>query len=306
MQTALRLAAAGLVVLPCHPETKRALCKFNAATNLPRGIIYFWDRHPTAMPAIHLTACGLVAIDLDRGHDSGADGIAAFDTLLDQYGEIPPCPTVRTPRGGVHLYFRQSAGRELGVRNSASQIGPGIDVRGYHGYVIAPGAILATGEFYETIAGTPDLAESFVAGTIPEIPSWLVELAERRPDLPTRVPSAAEPAADARCREWALSALDGEASGLAATEPGGRNHKLNAVVYRLAKMAARGWLTQSEIWSAVESACIQNGYLTSKDSSDGPARFRATYNSAFRAGLAKPASDPPERAAPAKLITLVR
>jgi hypothetical protein len=247
----------------------------------------------------------LVVVDLDRGHDNGADGIAAFDALIDQFEELPTCPAVRTPRGGIHLYFRQPSGREP-IGNSTSHVATGVDIRGWHGFTVAPGAILATGEFYEGIADTPDLAKSFAAGIIPIIPCWLIELAEKRPEVPARGPTTCEPAAEARCREWALSALDLETRGLALTEPGGRNHKLNAVVYRLAKMAARGWLSENEVWCAAEVACLQNGYLTSRDSSDGPARFRATYNSAFRAGWAKPAADPQERPTPSQLIALAR
>jgi len=98
-----------------------------------------------------------------------------------------------------------------------------------------------------------------------------------------------------RGRKWALGALEGEARDLAGTGVGRRNNKLNAVVHRLATMAARGWLLEDEIFTATWRACETNGYLGSKDSSDGPASFRATFDSAFRSGLLKPAPDPRER-----------
>ena len=304
IDAALRLAAAGIPIFPADPETKRPFVRFtSAATNKERGVRYFWSRYgASALPAIHLTGCGLVVVDLDRGHGDGADGIASFDLILDQYGELPSCPTVRTPRGGAHLYMKQPAAREP-IGNSTGHIAPGVDIRGYHGLSIAPGAVMTDGEFYEAITGTSDLCAAFASGSIPELPAWLIELAERRPALPERVPLSLE-CDDRRGREWAVAALEGEARDLARTEVGKRNHKLNSAVYRLAGMAARSWLTETEIWDATLSACSANGYLGSKDSSDGPVRFKTTFISAFRSGFAKPAVGPQERLAPVHTITL--
>jgi putative DNA primase/helicase len=290
LPVALRLAAAGISIFPADPATKKPLVKFSSATNLERGVAYFWSRYgDDALPALHLADCSLVAIDLDRGHGNGVDGVASFDALLDRHGELPPVPCVRTPRGGVHLYFRQPRGRDP-LGNTASRIGPAIDSRGWHGYLIGPGAVMADGQFYEPIAGTPDLCEAFKTKTIPEMPAWLIELVDRPQEITVRGPISSE-CDDARGRKWALSALEGEAADLAATGSGTRNSRLNAAVHRLATMAARAWLTEREIWDAVWNACQSNGYL--KD--DGPTSFKATFKSAFRSGFIRPAPDPRER-----------
>jgi hypothetical protein len=302
---AIRLATAGISVFPANPASKKPFVKQASATKLEAGVRNFWTMYrATALPAINLADCGLVVVDLDRGHGNGADGVASLDALLDQNSELPPCPCVRTPRGGVHLYFRQPRGRDP-LGNSASRIGPGIDTRGWHGYVIGPGTVMADGTFYESIAGTPDLCEMFRARTIPELPAWLIDLVERRPEVSARGPSS-DPCDDMRGRKWALGALEGEAAELAGAGVGTRNNRLNAVVHRLATMAARGWLLEDEILTATWRACETNGYLGSKDSSDGQASFRATFESAFQSGLGKPAQDPRERLAPVQTIALRR
>jgi hypothetical protein len=295
IDVALRLAAAGLSVFPAHPTTKRPLVhSISVATNLERGVRYFWDgKRADALPALHLSDCRLVAIDLDRGHGAGADGIASFDAMLDRYGELPPTPCVWTPRGGTHIYFRQPSERDP-IGNSAGRIGVGIDVRGWHGFTIAPGSVIGTGEFYEAVPGTPDLCEAFKTKSIPEMPAWLIELAEPRLKAPARGPQSMQ-SDSGRGRKWALSALEGEMADLAATGVGGRNTKLNSVVHRLATMAAREWLTEREIWDAAWNACQSNGYLTGVDASDGVASFKATFKSGFRSGFIRPASDPRER-----------
>lgn len=48
----------------------------------------------------------------------------------------PRTARARTGGGGSHLYFRYPAGPA--VANSASFLGPGLDVRGEGGYVVAP------------------------------------------------------------------------------------------------------------------------------------------------------------------------
>jgi hypothetical protein len=289
-QIAHRLATAGIAVFPASAESKHPLVRFTkAATTLPRGVSYFWKRFPDAVPAIYVGACGLVVLDLDRGHGDETDGIAEFEKLVDQHAELPTCPAVRTPRDGVHLYFRQPTGRDP-VRLSASQIGPGIDVRSLHGYVIAPGAIMATGEFYESIAGTPDLAEAFASDAIPELPTWLAELAAKPVAVPVRGPSCATPV-DSRRRPYGLAILHGEAAELAATPRSYRNGQLNKAAFVIAsKAGAFDLVSEGEAWNALWAACTANGYIAD----DGPKAFERTFWSGWHDGLADP-TPPPER-----------
>jgi Bifunctional DNA primase/polymerase, N-terminal len=199
--------------------------------SLPAG--HYWATRPGAIVGLPLGKAGLVVIDLDVGHADGQDGTAEFGKILDHYsGSVDGVPIVRTWSGGYHLYYRQPIGRDpLGNREGALA-GCGINVRGAGGYTIAPGSVMATGEFYECVAGWPDLCEAFVAGAIPEIPGWLVERIEWRDDS---APSSSAPVftdVDAdRLRKWALGALRNKASALAMVREGNRNNALNSAVF---------------------------------------------------------------------------
>jgi hypothetical protein len=87
-------------------------------------------------------ACGrgnepLLGVDLDR--KNGVDGVATLAALADQHGfTVPHTTVIGTPSGGKHMWFVGPAGAP--VRNSAGKLGPGIDVRGYGGYLVGPGS----------------------------------------------------------------------------------------------------------------------------------------------------------------------
>jgi len=105
------------------------------------------------------TGDGMFVLDVDTG-----DGVDAFaDNLLKQHGAAW-CNTVsaRTPRGGYHLWYRTTHP----VRNSASKVAPGIDIRGDGGYIVAPPS--RTDRLYEWIK-PPGRTEIAAA------PEWLLE-----------------------------------------------------------------------------------------------------------------------------------
>src|SRR5262249_15529618 len=94
--------------------------------------------------------------------------------------------------GGEHILFRHVTG----LRNSASKVGPGIDVRGDGGYIIAPPSSHASGRRYTWSVDHHPL-DTPIAGA----PDWLKELAYR-PAAGTQTPVAQPP------ENW-LAALSG-------------------------------------------------------------------------------------------------
>lgn len=108
-----------------------------------------------------------VIVDLDRKH--GKDGIAVFDALEKQYGRIKTL-RVKSPSGGVHIYFRVPEPVSNAHRFGK---GVGIDVRGESGYVLLPGSELIEGlckpndvpGFYEVIDDSP----------IADAPAWVLD-----------------------------------------------------------------------------------------------------------------------------------
>lgn len=122
LEGAVRYAEEGRVVFPVR--NKRPLVRFGNLTPGPdhvREVEAWWKRWPNA----------------DIGFRTG-DGIAVIDVdPRNGGGRKPTWPmtyTVLTRGGGYHYYFRT---RE-DVRNSIGTVGPGIDVRGRNGFVIAP------------------------------------------------------------------------------------------------------------------------------------------------------------------------
>ena len=103
------------------------------------------------------TGDGLVVVDIDR--KDGKDGLVA---LIDRFGGtlyemFPPTFVVRTPSGGLHLYYRTTAR----IPCSASKVVVGVDVRGEGGMIVAPGSLRVNGRRYwplnyDPIAELPD------------------------------------------------------------------------------------------------------------------------------------------------------
>jgi hypothetical protein len=278
------------------------------ADNLAAVWDYYHDKHGIdPAPAFQPGAHGLIGLDLDR-KPGKPDGVALFDSLLDQYGDLPPCPMTATPSGGYHVIMRQPAGRQpLGNRAGWFK-GNGVDVRGRNGYLLCPGAVLGdTGEVYESAPGCPDLVDAFLADAIPEIPQWIVDLIEGEPE-PTRtnlgspsggVTPAVTPGAGAysprRATAYIESALNGWMNKLAVAIETTRNNTLNDAVFYIRGLMvcptlAASTLTERQVWDAMWFACDRNGYLRSKK--DGPRAFAATFRSAWNAGTAEPARGP--------------
>ncbi|MFF4777587.1 bifunctional DNA primase/polymerase [Microtetraspora fusca] len=112
----------------------------------------------------------LVGLDLDRHPD--VDGAQVLADLCAARGESwPDTFTVRTPHGGVHLYFRAPGGVVIGSTSGGrSRLGPGIDTRGpgrggRGGYLIGPGSVV-DGKRYVVEVDTG----------IRALPTWLADL----------------------------------------------------------------------------------------------------------------------------------
>ena len=92
----------------------------------------------------------------------------------------PVTYTVKTPTGGLHLYYIAPDGPE--IRNSAGKIGPLIDVRAAGGYVLAAGSVLDERAYpdnpgcRELVAGGRAYELADDSDPVP-LPAWLPILA---------------------------------------------------------------------------------------------------------------------------------
>jgi len=101
--------------------------------------------------------------DTKEGH--AVDGIASLAALEVKHGPLPPTLMAESPSGSLHCYFRWPQGRE--IRNTASGIAPGIDVRGEGGMVIAPPSVKVGVGIYRWLNDLP----------VADAPEWLIEAA---------------------------------------------------------------------------------------------------------------------------------
>ena len=147
LAAALNYAARGWRVFPCQPKSKAPLTVHgvkDASTDFEQ-IAAWWAKWPLANVAIATGAPGPVVVDVD-----GEQGGESWYELRHRLGFADDTPVAHTAKG-QHLYFGAPHGVE--VRNSASKAGPGVDIRGAGGYVIAPPSIHPSGKPYTWDAG---------------------------------------------------------------------------------------------------------------------------------------------------------
>jgi hypothetical protein len=161
----------GWSVFPLAPRSKLPAIaeKFggrgvlDATTDLKK-IGTWWEINPDYNIGIATgEASGIFVLDIDAKHD-GEDTLAQ---LVKQHGELPPTLISRTGGGGLHHVFRHVPG----IRNSASKIGAGLDVRGTGGYAVSPPSVHESGRPYawDVDHHPQDLA-------VADAPQWLIEL----------------------------------------------------------------------------------------------------------------------------------
>jgi len=147
----------------CHSIGKHPLGKWREESNrIEKTIKRHWNDNRSFNVGIDTGKSGLVVLDIDK--KSG--GLESLQELEKDNELLPETVIASTGGGGVHYYFKMP--EDVEIRNSASQVAPGIDVRGMGGFVVAPPSLHASGNSYEWI-NEPGLYEPA------EIPGWLLQ-----------------------------------------------------------------------------------------------------------------------------------
>src|SRR5690625_6107143 len=136
LDAARSLASAGVPVFPCVPREKRPLTRrgFHDATTDLAQVSAWWDRWPSANIAIPTgPASGIEVVDIDIG--STGSGFPAFQRARREGLVHGWAALVRTPSGGLHVYFPSGTSRE---QPSWQAPKAHIDFRGTGGYILAP------------------------------------------------------------------------------------------------------------------------------------------------------------------------
>jgi hypothetical protein len=135
---ALRFAGAGIPVFPCIPGTKKPACDngFHDATTDVSTINAWWTEEPRLNVAFSPHQAGLGIIDLD-----GDEGEASWEKWQDENARLAPTYTIRTPRGGRHLYYRGI------LPATQSKLGVHVDTRGVGSYALIPPSKVGGGSY---------------------------------------------------------------------------------------------------------------------------------------------------------------
>jgi hypothetical protein len=146
-----------------------------------------WYCAPDANVGIACSA-NCCVLDVDPRHG----GDATLAELERQHGPLPGTWMAKTGGGGSHYFFRSATE----VRNSAAQLGAGLDIRGSGGYVVAPPSRHISGNYYEWKPG-------HAPGEVPlaMMPPWLL------------APKPSQPAAIVPASSWRALVCNGVTEG---------------------------------------------------------------------------------------------
>lgn len=143
-ETVLRMAACGFRLFPVAARSKRALIeKWPEKATCDAETLCAWMEEYAGCNWGLACGCdsGVFVLDVD-----GDEGAASLRVLVEDHGrEWIETLSAKTARG-LHYYFRYPA--DAVIRNSASKLAPGLDVRGEGGYVLVPPSVHPSGVIY--------------------------------------------------------------------------------------------------------------------------------------------------------------
>lgn len=155
LEAALHYADLGISIIPNYPNSKEPIGEgWEArATTDKDQIRKWWTETPEANIGGKTGGLsgGLVGIDLDE--KNGQQGIEQFAEWEKQNKiKLPETPKVKTPHGGIHLYFKATS--------YVPSVGHGtwlqdVDTRGWTGQILLPPSIV-DGERYEWVVSPED------------------------------------------------------------------------------------------------------------------------------------------------------
>jgi hypothetical protein len=148
-----------------HPLVKNG---FYQATIEPTKIKLWWRKWPWANIGVRTGAgSGIVVLDLDQKDEA----LESLRKLEEKCGPLPDTLEAKTGSGGRHIFFKHPG---VEIPCGANVFGPGIDIRGDGGYVVAPPSKHISGHRYEWDVGT------FGFGIAP-FPQCIIELLQSHP-----------------------------------------------------------------------------------------------------------------------------
>jgi len=191
---------------------------------------------------------------------------------------VPETPIVRT-RQGLHYYFKYPV--DVIVKNSASALVSGVDIRGAGGMATAAGTLNPSGsEFIYHYDGGHSLGDVAIA----DPPDWLFDWLLQQDQKRRIVQSVTQRQFDGKVNAWARAAIDGELARLSDAGLGTRNHTLASVAFKLGALCGGGEADTGKLRAAL-SAIVEQWPDERMKSAD-------TITRAFSEGTAHPRCAP--------------
>lgn len=292
LTAALAYAARGWPVLPCNPRDKKPLVPRDVIDGKPvpksgglskascdaETVRTWWKRWPHALIGIATGKSGFFALDFDPRIDADTGEEWTLDRLKTELEAqmgcaLPASLAVRTPSGGVHVYFRQP--KDDPVRNS-NALPEHVDVRGDGGYVIVPPGRNAAGGVYRW------LRDDRAAPIIDAPAALLAILRPRKASKANGSSPLNKGTGDTATERYALTALQRECAEVEKAGSGGRQDSLNRAAFNIAQLVAANALPEGMARAALEQSAAKN------PGRDSEAQLHATIDSGWAAGLGNP------------------
>ncbi|KQW05569.1 hypothetical protein ASC66_11305 [Leifsonia sp. Root4] len=256
---ALAFARSGIRIFPCASGGKRPLTHagFHDASSDVDQVRTWWARWPEAnlgMPTGSVSGIDVVDIDVA---DAGS-GFVAFDRA--SAAELVPdgIARVRTPSGGLHIYYPANPARPQRCWQSAMAH---IDFRGDGGYVVVPPSALVIDSgrvAYRLVSLSPNGSSPVDAAALRD---FVDPKASQAASRATSRPAAATVPEPNRLAHWVSRLEEGERnSGLfwAACRLAEAGFAPTDVEAALSPAAASAGLSEREISATIRSASRQS------------------------------------------------
>lgn len=263
-------AGLGVPCFPCNAEKRPVTTNGFKAASVERSRILAMFEMPGAeligMPTGEIS--NSVFLDYDvRGDPNG------LTWLENNRGRLPQTRTHKTRSDGRHQRFNYPNG--YNIRNSASRIAPGVDVRANGGYVIVPPS-----------AGYEVIDDSEPA----DMPLWLIKLC-LAPEFVPPPRSPPRPLREDGGSRYGLKALIAECNAISSAPYGQQETTLNSAALKIGGLVAGGELQESVAVADLVSA----GLNMSSEPNREPWRdtdIRSKVQRALADGKATPRSAP--------------
>lgn len=210
---------------------------------------------------------GIFVLDVDT-YAGGSQTLGAYER---RNGELPETRVHQTGRGGTHYIFTHPG---FDVRNSAKKVlGPGLDVKGERGFIVAPPSESSYGPY--EINPAHDIVPA-------EAPGWLLDLLRNydKSQNGSAISGGTPTEATGAARRYTEAAVAAESERMRNSESGSRNDTLNECAFALGTLGGAGLLTEEVAYAALKDAAMAAG-LTETE-------IRGTFLSGWRSGLDNP------------------